>query len=375
MKKLFLLVLLFMTHTCFGTSITLPDWETFGRTSPLIVVAEIKAPILYEIIDEWSYRSVRTYTIIRVEKNILSDLDLNMGDPIDVHIVHDDAYEHGGKTSDEIIQRLRSSTHQERMQNIPEILCLTLNRNGHWCISPPLLHLNAKSKLEELKSQGLLRPVGIDGDETRYTLKEWQAIADAGISMHYYSLEYARPRPPHWPNTFEEAVAITVGEMRQRQRYPLFPSDYYKDIYALLGLALYDTKADNDLPRNKTLLRNMGRMDPREARRVITQKAEEVLASELHRFSPRTFGRQKIETFEFMDAPLDEAISYLFEQSDLATPYTIQFHPDTVHTKLNLRLRNLEAHRCLQFVLQQTNCAIDVSLANSPLIFYVRKEH
>ncbi|MFO8027002.1 MAG: hypothetical protein R6U56_05000, partial [Opitutales bacterium] len=57
-------------------SISMPNFETWGRASPLIITAQAKDEVRYEIIDDYSFYTYRTYKIISSEKDILSDYNI-----------------------------------------------------------------------------------------------------------------------------------------------------------------------------------------------------------------------------------------------------------------------------------------------------------
>lgn len=368
------LLLLYSINLLKATSIALPEWETFGRASPLILVAKIEHPVQYELIDAYSYRAFITYTVVSVEKNIISDFEITDGQLIRVQRGYD-MFDYPGKTVSEVIELKSKPEAQSHLREQTHIVCLTLNASGGWRFVQPLISLEYESRYEEMDAAGLFAPVGIDGIEAEYTIDEWQDIVNAGIARRYYELDFADPRPAHWPMTFDGAVSIAVDQLKKKQRVSLYSNTSYDSIYDLIGLSKYQDGRDELILRNKMLLKEMGRIDPRYTRLIITDEAEEIVFKGMGIFDAKAFGQYRIERINFEAKSLDEAVTYIFSQSGLEVPHTLKFDPNTQGLKVNISLRGLEAWRCLQFVLNQANCGIDVSLdREEPLTFFIYSE-
>jgi len=267
------LLIVFLQSTQ-ALSISMPDFETWGRASPLIVTAKESNKVQYEIINEYSFFICRTYEVVSVEKDIISDYDIAKSEIIKVRI-ESDIFDYAAKNTAELIQSLKDNPRRNAPSGESRLLCLTLDKLGKWIPLAPRLRLSGEQTYEEMRSAGLFKPVGIDGTEAIYTLAEWQKIADADIHREYYELNFSEKRPEDWPNTFEEAVIAATAAMENSKRIPMIGIHPFQTIiYEPLGLVTPRDKKRNEWQINKMLLLNMGRrIPPNEAKSKILEAA------------------------------------------------------------------------------------------------------
>ncbi|MGJ8641329.1 MAG: hypothetical protein ACSHYA_18205 [Opitutaceae bacterium] len=344
--------------------------SVLARSTPLILSATAEQDVAYKVYGEHDYESIKTYKVSSIEKDILSDFEITQGQEI---IVHETQYDTCGletRTPAELVKARQSAQTPAYSEPKEEILFLTIGDDGEWRKANNPYRRFDKATIDEP-----FEPVGIDGKEVNYTINEWKTIAQTNVPYLYYSLDFADPRPVGWPNTLEEAITLTVKELRSRERVPLISKTYYNEIYSQLGLPHYNSQSDKSSQINKALLMDLGRVEPGKARHSIICAAEKIILAQPYSFAPDTLKSQKLERLECLATPLEDAIRTIFEQVQLTTSYKLEFSPETSDAKINIRLRKLDSWRCLQFVLQQVDCAIDVSSAtDAPLTFYIYRE-
>lgn len=255
--------------------------------------------------------------------------------------------------------------HKEYNQEIV-LLCLTLNQSGNWTpIEPQWLGLRVEGRKEAMRSAGLFKPIGIDGLETEYSLAEWQKIANAGVDGGYYQLNFVDVRPEGWPETLEEAVNTAIEIIEEGGQLPIIDiKPFHDNILRHIGLATQPReRLINERHINKTLLLNMGRLPPREARPKIL----DAVMSRLNEKYPVGFKDKwssiTIMQLNYAAKPLGECLEDLIQKAGKPNGYKFVIHPDLAKRKVNISLRKLNAFFCLHVITQQVGCAVVAELS------------
>lgn len=344
-------------------SVAPADLSKIGRTSPLIVIAEPKENLKYEIIDEHSVYIYTTYKVMSVKKDILRDYDTSESNLIEIRTRHPDDYGIGATSSTEFIKQHKRMTKESYYKHEPRILLLSLTKSGEWTLARPYFNPLSKDKLDSMIEAGTFEPVGIDGLETKYTLAEWQKIANANVLRQYYELDFSRERPETWPKTFKEAVAIASIVVENKGGIPITGTyPYTTTIHERIGLSTPRDKKRSEWYINKTLLLNMGRISPEDARVEIVEAA----MSQLKKRYPISFEEDwssiKIKKLYYQHKLLSECLNDLIQKAGEISQYRIDIAPEVADRKVNITLRNLNVFQCLQFVTDQAGCAVVAEL-------------
>jgi len=356
----------------------MPNIETYGRVSPLIIIAKPQNDIRYEIIDTHRFYTYDKYEVISVEKDIISDYDIPEGEIIEIGNLYT-PIAFGENTAErhinqQKIDRAEAERRGYKYHQDALLVCLTLSEKGNLELIKSRRLVEADDK-KAMRAAGLFEPVGIDGLKAEYTHAEWQEIANAGVDGGYYQLNFADARPEGWPETLEGAANTAIEIIEEGGQLPIIDiKPFHDSILRHIGLAAQPSdKEVSEWHINKTLLLNMGRLPPREAQPIIL----DAVMPQLNKKYPIGFkdkwSSTTIEKFKFKGVPLGECLDYLTKEVEEQSDYKIVITPELAERKVNISLRDLNAFYCLQFITQQVGCSVEVELpTGKEAVIYIR---